>query len=271
MAAAAQACHTASEACSRAVEALDSCASECEGGSDSVATLSAAEAACDEAIEELTEAKAKCSAIRQTGLTAEAPSEEAPPAAAQMAAAAVEPVVTALDTIPTAVGKIAVARAAAYWQDTMKALGESNDARAFGKLSSLLEAQTRIAATSARQTVFAREIAWEEAIRAGSFRAGQVWEPVKNKDGSRGKRFTKFAAGINAKHSDPEQLAGYLEGCPKLSTNEIKADSSFAISDSEMQQRASIRPKTAELISKINATPEKLAALEAVLFNGVNS
>ena len=266
MASASEACKTASAACVTAQEQLDATSAELDGGTDSISTLQATEAACDEAIEELQEAKAKCAALR--GAEAEEPPADPPPAAPPPGAQA--RILAAASPVATGEAHLQTARLADLGRFTLQQLGETDTKRARGALVAKLgAAQGAETATAAATTARVRE-AWSAAIRRGAYSAGQVWEQGE-KDGKRAPKFTALAAKINARHPDVEELEGFLENAPALTPRDRGAPADADASGRRAADDAtfaadSMLPSTAALAKKSGLDPVGLARMTDTLF-----
>lgn len=212
MAAASEACKTASAACVSAQEQLDATAVELDGGTDSISTLQATEAACDEAIEELQEAKAKCMALR--GAEAEEETTEAtpaapPPAEQARALAGASPARTTEAHLETArlasFGSYALQRLGLTAADTVKAkgiLGTKLDLAAEATTAKKSEAKTRATSETAR-----REKLWEEAVRDRRVQMAQAFVRVDGPPDAEGRptaarAYSVWAAKQNAAYPE---------------------------------------------------------------------
>ncbi len=299
MAECAQAFRTASASSSSAVEALDACADELEAGTDSITSLTAAEAACNEAIEELEEAIAKSMALRGAEAEQEEEAAAAPPPAAPQGSAR-----AAGAPVATVAGHIQVARLAKLGSFAMSALKLSDPDAAMAALGPRLElaafAMNELGAKDARKArallgarldaaakvnALAGELAttkrsadevkreqlWNDAISGGAFRAGQVWEQVDGPSGAdgkptRAKAYSAFAARINAQYADVDDLAARLAAEPKLQGNVDPEPNADAAAAFDAARGFHMSEATAELARKRGIDPKKLAADTEALF-----
>jgi hypothetical protein len=256
LAAAAKSCRAASTACADAITALDKCADELEGGTDSISTLKATEDACAVADTALDDASSKCAGLR--GADA-APDSVPPPAPAPGAAAA------RAATVPTVAGHIEVAKLAQLGRavlgltgetDTAKALAsitprlkladaaltglaETDPVRARGVLGARLaraaqadELDGQLAATGHAADQARREKLWEGAVVDGRLKLAQAFAREDNPAGGDPYRvYSTWAKAQNTAYPELAAFEGWVGSLPKGAHKADNADPHTVLAD----------------------------------------
>lgn len=264
MAAASEACKTASEACARAGEQLDATAAELDGGTDSISTLQATEAACDEAVEELQEAKAKCMALRGAEAEEPAPAVEAPPPAAQARAlAGASPVRTAEAHVETArlaaFGAYALQRLGLTAADTVKAkgvLGTKLDLANEAVTAKKAEAATRATSETAR-----REKIWEDGVRSRRVQMAQAFARVDGPDGTPVREYSVWAKAQNAAYPELAAFESWMSSrVPEPGTREAEPSTLLADLANEKHDAFALDERGKLEARRAGVDPAQLAA-----------
>ena len=272
MAAASEACRTASEACGRAQEQLDATSAELDGGTDSISTLQATEAACDEAIEELQEAKARCMALR--GAEAEEPvpdgappAEPPPPADQARALAAAAPARTAEAHLETgrlaAFGAYVLKRLGLTAADTVKAKGVLG-----GKLD--LAAQTATAKKSEQKTkaeadTAKREKLWEWGVRTRRVQMAQAFARADGPPDADGKPtavrvYAEYATKQNAAYPELEAFEAWIQSrVPEPGTQTAEPSTALADLAAEKQRAFALTERDRLEAKRAGVDPDVLA------------
>jgi hypothetical protein len=275
MSAAAEACRTASDACGRAQEQLDACATELEGGTDSISTLTATETACDEAIEELQEAKAKCSSLR--GAAPETEEESAPPVAPMQARALAKaaPAATAEAHVETArlaeLGRYTLGRLGLTAADTVKAKGVLGGKLDLADLAA--KAQASEAKIKAKSDDAARLKLWEDGVRSRRVRLTQAFtrEEYVGAGGKPASRrvFSAWAKRQNALYPELEAFEAWMSSLtPEPGTT--SEEPSTLLSDAAHKKHASAALTERDRLEarRAGVDPDVLAAQVAMMNRG---
>lgn len=149
---------------------------------------------------------------------------------------------------------------------TLEAMGGGDPMDALVLVPRQLRAAAAAPATAARADTAERELAWSDAVTAGTFAAGEVWTPITNSDGSRGKAFTAMATQFNAAYPDVTKLVTRLDKLPKLARSIVSHEADADVAAAADAQRATLglSPKWQALAAKSGVNPASLAARAAV-------